>query len=177
MPFNKYVRRNLPFPYCVSLQKCSCVYMYVRMYVYMYTHTIQSLIQLYIYLHAVFCYTVRVAALRRATKPPSTIPSSPTGLHLQVSRLDDLCVKLLVRRSRDYGLPNCTGLSSAVAESLITALATNKILKPKTLGAFSKWLEPLLYCIDNAWVGVLYHTCRLQRLCIYNCYIAPPTSC
>lgn len=78
------------------------------------------------------------------TKPTSTLPSSPTGLHFQVSRLDDLCVKLLVRRSRDYGLPNCAGLSSAVAESLITALANNKMLNPKTLGAFSKWLEPFL---------------------------------
>ena len=100
-----------------------------------------------------FHYIVRLAALRRATvvtKPVPTIPSSPTGLHLQVSRLDDLCVKLLVRRSRDYGLPSCTGLSSVVAESLITALANNKILNPKTLGAFSKWLEPLLlhvYCL------------------------------
>ena len=134
---------------------------YVCTYVCIYVHTYYLVINSAVYLHTVFYYTVRVAALRRATKPPSTIPSSPTGLHLQVSRLDDLCVKLLVRRSRDYGLPNCTGLSSAVAESLITALANNKMLKPKTLGAFSKWLEPLLYCIDNAWVGILYHTCRL----------------
>ena len=87
---------------------------------------------------------MRLAALRRATavtKPLLAIPSSPTGLHLQVSRLGNLCLKLLVRRSRDYGLPNCGGLSSAVAESLITALADNKILNPKTLGAFSKWLD------------------------------------
>lgn len=91
-----------------------------------------------------FYYTVRLAALRRATAVTNsmpTIPSSPTGLHLQVSRLGDLCLKLLVRRSRDYGLPNCAGLSSAVAESLITALANNKMLNPKTLGAFNKWLD------------------------------------
>ena len=91
-----------------------------------------------------FCYTVRLAALRRATtviNPVPAMPSSPSGLHLQVSRLGDLCLKLLVRRSRDYGLPNCAGLSSAVAESLITALADNKMLNPKTLGAFSKWLD------------------------------------
>lgn len=92
---------------------------------------------------------MRLAALQRATTAVTvlpTTPSSPTGLHLQVSRLDDLCIKLLVRRSRDYGLPNCTGLSSVMAESLITALADNKMLNPKTLGAFSKWLEPNFCC-------------------------------
>ena len=96
--------------------------------------------------------TVRLAALRRATaivRPMPTIPSFPTGLHLQVSRLDDLCVKMLIRRSQDYGLPNCAGLSSVVAESLITALANNKMLNPKTLGAFSKWLVSINSIILN----------------------------
>ncbi|XP_065897527.1 uncharacterized protein [Dysidea avara] len=86
---------------------------------------------------------VRLAALRRATA--STIPavsshSSPTtsGLQLQASRLEEICVKFLVRRSRDYGLPSCSGLSSFVAESLITALAENKMLNTKTLTSFSR---------------------------------------
>ena len=107
---------------------------------------------------------MRLAALRRAAavaKPVPAIPSSPTGLHLQVSRLDDLCMKLFIRRSRDYGLPNCAGLSSAVAESLIVALADNKMLNPKTLGAFSKWLD----CITNFWAWTVGHCILLQCLC------------
>ena len=96
-------------------------------------------------LYTIFFVTVRLAALRRATA--STIPavsshSSPTtsGLQLQASRLEEICVKFLVRRSRDYGLPSCSGLSSFVAESLITALAENKMLNTKTLTSFSRWL-------------------------------------
>jgi len=86
---------------------------------------------------------VRLAALRRATTTASTIPvisSLTSGLQLQVSRLEEICVKFLVRRSRDYGLPSCSGLSSFVAESLITALAENKMLNTKTLASFSRWL-------------------------------------
>jgi len=93
-----------------------------------------------LYVH--YFVTVRLAALRRATAIANTVPAvtSPTsGLQLKVSRLDEICVKFLVRRSRDYGLPNCSSLSSFVAESLVTALAENKMLNTKTLAAFSRW--------------------------------------